>query len=71
MTVSTTSDNFSQNGNFDNGLSKLHSEKSSLRLEQIASLRARGIGEHIDLPQLVVYGDGCGISAPRNGCRLL
>lgn len=35
----------------------LHSPESSLRLEQIAELRARGIGEHVDLPQLVVCGD--------------
>ena len=27
------------------------------RLEQIADLRARGIGDHIDLPQLIVCGD--------------
>ncbi|KAK4966456.1 hypothetical protein LTR42_011621 [Elasticomyces elasticus] len=38
-------------------LAGLRSEKSSQRLEQIASLRARGVGEHIDLPQLVVCGD--------------
>lgn len=39
------------------GLSGLRSSKSVLRLEQIASLRARGIGDNIDLPQLVVCGD--------------
>jgi GTPase SAR1 family protein len=33
------------------------SPRTSIRLEQIATLRARGIGEHIDLPQLVVCGD--------------
>lgn len=38
-------------------LSGLHSSQSSLRLEQIAELRARGIGDHVDLPQLVVCGD--------------
>lgn len=38
-------------------LVRLHSAKSTLRLEQIASLRARGIGNHVDLPQLVVCGD--------------
>ncbi len=38
-------------------LSGLRSSQSSLRLEQIAELRARGIGDHVDLPQLVVYGD--------------
>ena len=41
----------------DGGLSELHSSKSTLRLEQIADLRARGIGDHVDLPQLVVCGD--------------
>ncbi|KYG40913.1 hypothetical protein M433DRAFT_159716 [Acidomyces richmondensis BFW] len=35
----------------------LHSMRSSQRLEEIAGLRARGIGEHISLPQLVVCGD--------------
>ncbi|RFU28102.1 hypothetical protein B7463_g8219, partial [Scytalidium lignicola] len=35
----------------------LQSSKTTLRLEQIASLRARGIGDHVDLPQLVVCGD--------------
>jgi len=35
----------------------LNSHKSSQRLEQIARLRARGVGEHIGLPQLVVCGD--------------
>lgn len=35
----------------------LQSSKSTLRLEQIASLRASGIGDHVDLPQLVVCGD--------------
>ncbi|MCJ1391566.1 hypothetical protein MMC18_004430 [Xylographa bjoerkii] len=43
--------------NTGDGLAGLHSSKSSLRLEQIADLRARGIGDHIDLPQLVVCGD--------------
>ena len=38
-------------------LSGLHSQKSSQRLEQIANLRSCGIGEHINLPQLVVCGD--------------
>lgn len=38
-------------------LSGLHSAKSTRRLEQIAGLRARAIGDHVDLPQLVVYGD--------------
>lgn len=41
----------------DHQLSALHSRKSSVRLEQIAALRARGVGDHIDLPQLVVCGD--------------
>lgn len=39
------------------GLSGLRSEKSVERLEQIASLRKRGISKDIDLPQLVVCGD--------------
>jgi GTPase SAR1 family protein len=38
-------------------LPTLNSPRSTRRLEQIAALRARGIGEHIDLPQLVVCGD--------------
>jgi hypothetical protein len=38
-------------------LSGLRSQRSSQRLEEIASLRSRGIGEHVSLPQLVVYGD--------------
>lgn len=37
--------------------SGLRSEVSTQRLEQIARLRARGIGEHIDPPQLFVCGD--------------
>lgn len=40
-----------------NNLTGLQSAKSTLRLDQIASLRARGVGDHIDLPQLVVCGD--------------
>lgn len=43
--------------NLDTMLAGLRSNKSSQRLEQIASLRARGVGEHVDLPQLVVCGD--------------
>ncbi|KAK0335645.1 hypothetical protein LTR94_011900 [Friedmanniomyces endolithicus] len=39
------------------GLLGLHSDKSTLRLALISSLRSRGIGEHIDLPQLIVCGD--------------
>lgn len=35
----------------------LHSQKSSTRLKQIAALRASGIGDLVDLPQLVVCGD--------------
>jgi GTPase SAR1 family protein len=38
-------------------LSGLRSQRSSQRLEEIANLRSRGIGEHISLPQLVVCGD--------------
>ena len=44
-------------GHGDATLSGLSSTKSVQRLEQIASLRARGIGDNIDLPQLVVCGD--------------
>ena len=46
-----------QNQTADAGLSGLHSARSTLRLEQIAGLRARGVGNHVDLPQLVVCGD--------------
>ena len=35
----------------------LRSSRSSQRLEEIAGLRARGIGDRISLPQLVVCGD--------------
>ncbi|KIW36744.1 uncharacterized protein PV06_11040 [Exophiala oligosperma] len=38
-------------------LEGLNSARSTLRLEQIAGLRARGIADHIGLPQLVVSGD--------------
>ena len=38
-------------------LSGLYSAKSTRRLEQIAGLRVRRIGDHVDLPQLVVCGD--------------
>lgn len=38
-------------------LGGLHSARSTLRLEQIARLRAIGIGNHIALPQLLVCGD--------------
>ena len=39
------------------GLAGLQTAKSLERLEQISSLRARGISQSIDLPQLVVCGD--------------
>ncbi|KAK1808936.1 hypothetical protein LTR12_016699 [Friedmanniomyces endolithicus] len=39
------------------GLAGLQSNKSMQRLEQISSLRARGISNSIDLPQLAVCGD--------------
>lgn len=39
------------------GLAGLRSSKSVQRLEQVANLRSRGIGDNIDLPQLVVCGD--------------
>ncbi|KAK4998245.1 hypothetical protein LTR66_002487 [Elasticomyces elasticus] len=38
-------------------LSGLHSAKATIRLEQIAALRARRIGDHVNLPQLAVCGD--------------
>lgn len=38
-------------------LSSLGSEDSSRRVELIARLRSCGIGDHIDLPQLIVCGD--------------
>ncbi|EXJ73554.1 uncharacterized protein A1O5_03315 [Cladophialophora psammophila CBS 110553] len=38
-------------------LGGLQSARSTLRLEQIANLRALGIGNHIGLPQLLVCGD--------------
>jgi Dynamin family len=38
-------------------LPNLQSSKSTRRLEQITELRARGVGKHIGLPQLVVCGD--------------
>lgn len=41
----------------DERLSNIQSDKSRARLEQIAALRARGLGDHVDLPQLVVCGD--------------
>ena len=47
----------SENMSFEAELSGLHSAKSTRRLEQIAGLRVREIGDHVDLPQLVVCGD--------------
>lgn len=41
----------------ENQISALHSRKLSVCLEQIAGLRALGVGNHIDLPQLVVSSD--------------
>jgi len=41
----------------DGGLAGLQSDRSSEHLRQVASLRARGISNSIDLPQLVVCGD--------------
>lgn len=38
-------------------LSGLRSQRSSQRLQEIANLKSRGIGEHVNLPQLVVCGD--------------
>ncbi|KAL8838823.1 MAG: hypothetical protein Q9170_001978 [Blastenia crenularia] len=38
-------------------ISGLQSSESTRRLEQVADLRVRGIGDHIDLPQIVVCGD--------------
>lgn len=44
--------------NTANTLPGLRSEVSNQRLEKMASLRGRGTGERVDLPQLVV----CGVS---------
>lgn len=52
MTINSTSSEMTM----EDGI-PLQSSKSTLRLEQIASLRANGIADHIDLPQLVVCGD--------------
>jgi len=38
-------------------LGALSSAKSTDRLNQIARVRANGVGDHISLPQLVVCGD--------------
>lgn len=38
-------------------LSDMLSSSTTRRLEQIANLRARGVGDHVSLPQLVVCGD--------------
>ena len=39
------------------GLLSLQTEKSSGRLNQIDRVRAKGVGDRISLPQLVVCGD--------------
>lgn len=39
------------------GIPGLQSSKSTRRLEQVADLRASGVGDHINLPQIVVCGD--------------
>lgn len=39
------------------GLTALQTTKSSERLNQIDRVRAKGVGDHISLPQLVVCGD--------------
>lgn len=66
LTMSTSEDNMKDKkstrkipaaGTSSAGLTGLQSEKSIERLEQISSLRARGISKNIDLPQLVVCGD--------------
>ena len=54
MTINTTPSSDMASGD---GIHRLQSSKSTIRLEQIASLRASGIGDHVDLPQLVVCGD--------------
>jgi len=56
FTTITTVMNFKAKDD-EGGLSGLRSDKSVQRLEQISALRTRGIGETIDLPQLVVCGD--------------
>lgn len=40
-----------------NVLLSLQLDKTTERLERIAKLRSCGIGEHVDLPQLIVCGD--------------
>jgi len=50
-------DNLLRVANGSSGLAGLQSKKSFQRLEQISNLRARGISNSIDLPQLAVCGD--------------
>lgn len=57
MTITMLPTGFSQRENVDDNHFGLQSAKSTLHLEQVAALRARGIGDHINLPQLVVCGD--------------
>jgi len=38
-------------------LGALRSAKSTQRLNQIAHVRAKGVGEHISLPQIAICGD--------------
>jgi GTPase SAR1 family protein len=42
---------------FSSGLVGLQTDRSSQRLNQIDRVRAKGVGDHIPLPQLVVCGD--------------
>jgi GTP-binding protein EngB required for normal cell division len=44
-------------GHFSSGLVGLQTDQSSKRLNQIDRVRAKGVGDHIPLPQLVVCGD--------------
>ncbi|KAK0302177.1 hypothetical protein LTR91_023883 [Friedmanniomyces endolithicus] len=50
-------DNLLRIASGSSGLAGLQSKRSIQRLEQISSLRARGISNSIDLPQLAVCGD--------------
>ncbi|KAK0886917.1 hypothetical protein LTR02_017711 [Friedmanniomyces endolithicus] len=61
-------DNLLRIASDSSGLAGLQSKKSIQRLEQISSLRACGMSNRIDLPQLAVCGDqSCGKSSTLEG----